>query len=70
MPYVFQATEFRLGGDENLRSWSIDNFLLTKKLEERFLQDDSVLFFLDIELLGKQFLFLLYFIFLFPIFLI
>jgi speckle-type POZ protein len=44
--------EFRLG-DEAHSSWAVDNFILNSELEEKYMENDAVLFALEIEVLGK-----------------
>ena len=46
------AMEFHLGTDF-ASSWAVDNFMLVQELEATFLDNDAVLFALDIEILGK-----------------
>ena len=46
------AMEFKLGSDSQ-SSWAVDNFMLAQELETVFLDNDAVLFALDIEILGK-----------------
>jgi hypothetical protein len=40
--------------DEEYRTWAVDNFITTTELESRFVENDSVLFAVDIEILGKH----------------
>lgn len=47
------ALHFQLG-DEAENSWSVDNFICASDLEISYLENDAVLFTLDIEVLGKR----------------
>ena len=46
------AMDFSLTSDSQ-SSWTIDNFMLLQDLESKYLDNDAVLFALDIEVLGK-----------------
>ena len=39
--------------DEDRHTWSIDNFLPTQDVEDKFLANDSVIFAVEIEVLGR-----------------
>lgn len=46
------AMDFSLASEAH-SSWQVDNFMLANELESKFMDNDAVLFALDIEVLGK-----------------